>query len=68
METYQCANCGDIHDKTRSDAECWDEMLDNFPAQDLYGEEIAVVCDDCYQAIMARVRAEAPELLREQAR
>jgi len=66
--TFECANCHAVYPKTRPDQECWDELLDSIPAENLAGEEILTVCDDCYQGVMARVRAEAPHLLREEYR
>jgi hypothetical protein len=68
MADYECANCGAVYPKTRPDSECWDELIDNFPPEQIEGEEIVTICDDCYQLLMARIRAEAPELLREDAR
>lgn len=66
--TYTCANCGETYEKTRPDSECWDELIETIPAELLKDEEIVTICDDCYQPLMARLRAEAPHLLREEAR
>lgn len=64
-ELYACANCGQEYEKTRTDEECWNELIDTMKPEVLKDEEIVVICDDCYQLLMARVREEAPEMLRE---
>jgi hypothetical protein len=62
-ETFTCANCGDTHEKGWSDEEAAAEAEELFPGMDLSDPaEAAVVCDACYQHIMGRVQAEAPEL------
>lgn len=52
-DQFKCSACGGVFDKTRSDEEA---MAD---AEQVFGEELhagglppAVVCDDCYRAIM----------------
>ena len=63
-ETFTCARCGETHDKGWSDAEAAAEAEGNFPGIDVTDpDEAGVVCDDCYQYIMGRARAEAPELI-----
>ena len=47
---YRCANCGGVFEKTWSDEDAIAEMKDNFG--DLPESERAVVCDDCFHAIM----------------
>ena len=62
-ETFTCDNCGATHEKGWSDAEAAAEAEGNFPGMNISDPaEAALVCDDCYQHIMGRVRAEAPEL------
>jgi hypothetical protein len=65
-ETFTCASCGDTHEKGWSDEEAAAEAEELFPGMDADDPaEAAVVCDACYQHIMGRVRAEAPELIGE---
>ena len=62
-DTFTCDNCGDVFDKVWSDEEAAAEAEELFPGIDVTDPaETGIVCDDCYQHIMARVRAEAPEL------
>ncbi len=63
-ETFTCASCGDTHEKIWSDEEAAAEAQQNFPGIDVTDpDEAPVVCDSCYQHIMGRARAEAPELI-----
>jgi hypothetical protein len=62
-EPYTCANCGGRFTKGCSDEEAMSEALDLFPVADLAAEPPGVVCDDCYQAIMAWARVNMPEHL-----
>jgi hypothetical protein len=65
-ETFTCASCGDTHEKGWSDEEAAAEAQQNFPGIDVTDpDEAPVVCDACYQHIMGRARAEAPELIGE---
>ena len=61
-DTFTCDNCGDVFDKVWSDEEAAAEAEELFPGIDV-GTEAGIVCDDCYQHIMARAQAEAPELI-----
>ena len=62
-ETFTCESCGETMGKGWSDAEAAAEAEELFPGIDVADlEEAAVVCDGCYQMIMARVYAEAPEM------
>ncbi len=62
-ETFTCASCGGTHEKGWSDEEAAAEAQQNFPGIDVSDPaEAGIVCDDCYQRLMDRVRAEAPEL------
>ena len=67
--TYECANCHGVFDRADgeewNDSKAWDEYLDTYVNHDGL---VVIICDDCYQAINARIRAEAPELLRPGAR
>ena len=62
-ETFTCANCGETHEKSWSDEEAAAEAQENFPGINVDSAEAGVVCDACYEHIMARARAEAPELI-----
>jgi hypothetical protein len=66
-----CASCGETFESEWSKYDAMDEYLDTFTAEhiaDVAGDKMEVICDDCYDLIMARIRAEAPELLRPEAR
>lgn len=63
-ETFTCESCRGTFDKGWSDEEAAAEAQENFPGIDISdADEAGVVCDDCYQHIMGRARAEAPELI-----
>ena len=51
-ETYQCARCGGVFTKGRSDEEAQKE------AMGLFGEiphaEQEIVCDDCWKKLMSQ--------------
>jgi len=48
---YQCAMCGKVYKKGVPDEETWAEHDRNFPGEP--HETAAVVCDDCYKAMVA---------------
>ena len=48
-KTYACARCGQTFGKTRTDDECRAEMESHFGF--VPEEDIAIICDDCFQAI-----------------
>lgn len=54
-DQYRCAECWEVFDKGRSDEEAMEEAVangfGNVPAA-----EMAVICDDCYNAIVERNR------------
>lgn len=51
---YRCDQCGEIFDKGRTDEEAHAEAVQTFGAAlDPPGDPPAVVCDDCYDEIMA---------------
>jgi DNA-directed RNA polymerase subunit RPC12/RpoP len=63
-ETFTCENCGKTFPKGWTDEEAAAEAEELFPGLDASDPaEAGVVCDECYERIMARVRAEAPELI-----
>ncbi len=63
-EKFTCANCGGqfARDEDWSDEDAVAEAVSRLPAEH-FQDGIAVVCDDCYKAIMGRVQIEAPQLL-----
>lgn len=63
-ETYQCGACGGTFIRGRPDAEAITEMRQTWQPHE-GDDELATVCDDCFQLLLARVRAEAPWLLRD---
>jgi hypothetical protein len=56
--------CGGEFVKTVTDEEAWDEALDNERPENLAGG-VGTTCDDCYHEVMAFMRENYPELLRE---
>jgi hypothetical protein len=62
--TFTCDNCGGTFGKVRPDEEAEAEAQELFPGIDTSDpEEAGIVCDDCFNHIMGRARAEAPELI-----
>lgn len=70
MNEFTCASCGGTFESDRTKAEAIDEMLDTLSPEHFAQDKspIEVVCDDCYDHILGRIRREAPELLRPEAR
>jgi len=64
-ETFTCESCGGTFGKGWSDDEAAAEAQEWFPGIDVSDDEAAIVCTGCYEHIMGRVRAEAPELIGE---
>ena len=62
-EEYTCDNCGAVHEKTWSDEEAMAEAESLYPAEDLEAEEPGIVCDSCFQVIMAWAQTDMPEHL-----
>ena len=63
-ETFTCESCGRTFPKGWSDEEAAAEAEELFPGINPGDPaEAGTVCDDCFQRIMARARAEAPELI-----
>lgn len=50
MDTYKCAACGGVFEKTISEEEAQAELKENFG--DIPINECDIVCDVCYQKIM----------------
>jgi hypothetical protein len=54
-ETFTCMECGGTFNLSRPDEEAQREAVENFGVRgDAPG--MAIVCDDCYHEIMARIR------------
>lgn len=63
---YTCAVCGEHGIVTTTETILMDEALDNFHPDQL--DELEMVCENCYQAVMTWLRETRPEELREEAR
>ena len=51
---YQCADCGGIFEKGRSDEEAKNEAKELFGIEDEdieQGNDVAIICDDCFKKI-----------------
>ena len=46
---FQCAKCGGIWKKGKSDEECTEEYKENFPNDLEMKYPIDVICEDCYK-------------------
>ena len=63
-DTFTCENCHGTFPKGWSDEEAAAEAEELFPGINPGDPaEAGMVCDKCYERIMDRVRAEAPELI-----
>lgn len=63
-ETFTCDNCGVTREKGWTDEEAAAEAAGLFPGLDVTDPaEAGIVCEDCFQHIMGRARAEAPHLI-----
>lgn len=54
--TYTCAHCGGVYSKGWSDEEARAEYEATMPQAVERGDEVAVVCDDCYRPILEWAR------------
>lgn len=65
---FTCANCGVTLMSEWSSDDAMQEYLETFTDEHVMAhsaEQMETICDDCYDRIMARIRAEAPKLLRD---
>jgi hypothetical protein len=62
-ENYQCAVCHGIFVKTVSDEEALAEMRETWQ-REAHDDDPGIVCDDCYQVVLAWAQKSAPETLR----
>lgn len=62
-ESFLCANCGETFEKSWSDEDAAAEAATLIQVEQFEESGTAVVCTDCFTAIMGRVQIEAPELL-----
>lgn len=51
---YQCEQCRGVFTKARADDEAWQETKEIFG--DVNRQDCAIVCDDCFNEIMGRVK------------
>ena len=58
-DPFTCDNCGETYTKTWSDEEAMAEAESLYPAEDLE-EGTGIVCDPCFQVIMAWAQGEMP--------
>jgi hypothetical protein len=66
-EKYECEICHGVFTKIRSDEEAAAEMRETWvPTSG--DDDPGVVCDDCFQEVLAWATQDAPEVLREGAR
>lgn len=56
-DSYTCEDCGGTFDKERTDEEAWIESAEIWGYLD--PAEAAVVCDDCFEALMRRVPSDS---------
>jgi DNA-directed RNA polymerase subunit RPC12/RpoP len=63
-EPYECADCHGVFEREISDAEAIAEMHGTWKPPPAGDDDPAIICDDCYQKLIIRVRTEAPEVLR----
>ncbi len=57
---YQCAMCGNIYEKGWADEEAEKECVETFGTEMAHGDDLATVCDDCYQLVWPKKH---PEIL-----
>jgi hypothetical protein len=59
-DPFTCDCCGHAFTKGWSDEEAMAEAESLYPAEDLEAEEPGIVCDPCFQVIMAWAQEEMP--------
>lgn len=63
-ESYECSVCHGTFTKTRSDEEAYAEMAGLWKPIPGDDEEPGIVCDGCFQQVVAWAEAEIPEAFR----
>lgn len=63
-DEFECASCHGVFIQTRGTDEALAEMAATWQPPHDGGDDLGIICEDCFQGLIARVRAEAPELLR----
>ena len=58
---FICACCHDTFEKIRTDEEAMNETIQTFGEAEIVGQDLSVVCDDCYHRM---VRAEQDHIAR----
>jgi len=61
-DTYTCENCNGVFEKGQSDEAAAAELTATFPG--FAPDDCSIVCDDCYQKMMAWARALPEEELK----
>lgn len=56
MKLFTCDQCGSTFESTKSDEKAREEYEENFPFEAARGGKHAVVCDDCFNEIMNRLK------------
>jgi hypothetical protein len=56
---YKCAICGNVYEKAYSDEEAMEECVELFG--EMSGDDLLVVCDDCFEGIDPRDHKEELE-------
>jgi hypothetical protein len=64
---YQCAHCGNVYEKGWTDEEAEKEAAENFgkPTNE-WRDNVAVICDDCYQKMNPKNYPELVEKVKKQ--
>lgn len=56
---YCCSQCGETYEKTRPAEDCWKEVNEIMP--EAIHDDMAIVCDDCWQEFMIWFKSLTPE-------
>lgn len=57
-ELFTCANCGRSYEKARPDDEAKREAQELWGPEIAAGEEMVVICDDCFKDAMKTIQKE----------
>lgn len=52
---YKCAQCGNVYETGQTEEEAITEMKANF-GEHAKKEDMAVICDDCYNDLMPTIK------------
>lgn len=56
MQQFTCDKCKNTYDCGWSDEEAWEEANKEFPGLKEDLSDQAIVCDDCYNKIMGKIK------------